>query len=378
MGGSRFNRCVFVAGLSAVMLTGSANGISFSIDGLSPEFTVGVQGVAGAGVITPGDIYTPVASFAGVGLTPVAPPGVLTINLPGEVNALSFGRAPASFNANHPASFSLDRGSAGVAGTASANEFAGAGLGSEQSSDIFRSTFNNTNTIFGDGDGVSQVGNPNPAAFPLNVGETATFPFPPQPPFPPSNSSDLDALDLRFSPSAGGGGPPSPTGRIFLSVDTGTAPSLGFSAGDVLVDPSGLGTATPGFYANEAVLGLIGANDIDALVVYDDGDNVFLPGTDIVLFSLAPGSGHLGLLDPISGLAINEGDILIDGASAQALLGSLSPNAAILHTAESLGLRTTRAGLGGNDNLNALDIPEPATGLLLCVTVPFVVRRSRF
>ena len=377
MGTSNFRASVFLAGLTAAVFTGSANGISFSIDGLSPEFTVGIQGVAGAGVIAPGDIYTPVASFAGVGLTPVAPPGVLTINLPGEVNALSFGRAPASFSANHPASFSLDRGSAGVVGTASANEFNGAGLGSEQSSDIFRSVYNNSNTLFGDGDGVSQFGNPNPAGFPLNVGETATYPFPPQPPIPPSNSSDLDALDLRFSPSAGGGGPPSPTGRIFLSVDASTAGSLGFSAGDVLVDPSGLGTANPNFYASSAILGLVGPNDIDALVVYDDGDNIFQPGTDIVLFSLAPGSAYLGQLDPITGLAITEGDILIDGASAQLLLGSLSPNAAILHTAESLGLRTTRAGLAGNDNLNALDVPEPATGLLLFVTASAVLRRTR-
>ena len=49
MGKRSFKGCVFVAGLSAAMLTGSAHGISFSIDGLSPEFTVGIPGVAGAG-----------------------------------------------------------------------------------------------------------------------------------------------------------------------------------------------------------------------------------------------------------------------------------------------------------------------------------------
>jgi hypothetical protein len=374
MGVSRFSSCAWVAGITACVFTGSASGISFSFDGLSPEWTVGVQGVAGAGILAPGDIFTPLASYGPIA-TPVAPPGLLVINLPGEINALSYGRAPASFNANDWANFSLDRGAAGLAGTASANEFSfGAGV-SEQSSDVFRSVFNNTNTIFADGDGVVQAGNPNPAAFPLGTGEFATFPFPPQPPIPPSGGADLDALDLRFNTNAQGG---SPTGTIFMSVDASTAGGLGFSAGDVLVDPSGLGTATPAFYASDAVLGLLpGGNDIDALVVYDDGDNVYLPGTDIVLFSLAPGSSYLGQLDPISGLAINEGDILIDGTSAQLLLGSLSPNAAILHTAESLGLRTTRAGFAGNDNLNALDVPEPAAFMVLsCMTLTVLRRRT--
>lgn len=36
-----------------------------------------------------------------------------------------------------------------------------------------------------------------------------------------------------------------------------------------------------------------------------------------------------------------------------------------LQAAESLGLRATRAGLAGNDNLNALDVPEPGTLCLL-------------
>ena len=117
MGVDSITKCAWIAGLTACVFTGSVSGISFSIDGLSPEFTVGVQFVAGAGVILPGEIFTPAASFGPVA-TPVAPPGVFVIPLPGEVNALSYGRAPASFSANDPASFSLDRGSAGLAGTA--------------------------------------------------------------------------------------------------------------------------------------------------------------------------------------------------------------------------------------------------------------------
>ncbi len=364
-----------LSGLLIFLCPVSAYGISYSIDGLSPEFAVGVQGVAPAGAILPGQIYTPVAAYAPV-VPPVAPPGVLVNFLPGEVNALSYGRAPNTFNANAPVYFSLDRGSAGLAGTGSAHEFNfGGGAGSEQSSDVFRTSFNNTNTLFADGDGVAQFGNPNGPAFPLGTGESATFPFPPQPPFPPALQADLDALDFRFNANFQGG---SPTGRSFLSVDTSTAFGLGFQADDILVDPTGIGTANPNFYTSGASLGLVpGSNDIDALIVYDDGDNQYLPGTDIIVFSLAPGSLYLGQLDPLTGMAINEGDILIDAASAQALLGSLGPGPAILHTAESLGLRTTRAGLAGNDNLNALDVPEPGTGLVVCLALVAGVRWPR-
>ena len=361
-------------------------GQSFSIDVGSPEITVGVSGSVGPGGLQPGEIFIPLAAFGAVA-PPVAPPALtsLIVISPGEVDGLSFGRRPPSvFIGNEPVVFSLDRSSSGLAGTASANEFNfGSGV-SEQSSDLFLSTFNATNTLFADGDGVVQAGNPNPAAFPLGAGEFATFPFPPGPP-PPLGGADLDAVDLRANLF----GPGSPTGRVFYSLDASSASAIGFSGGDVLVDPTGLGNPAS-VYASEMLLEILpigappGSNDIDALVVYDDGDNVFSPGGglvspgDFVLFSLAPGSAYLGQLDPITGLAIEAGDILMDGPSARALLGTATVGAAIFHTAESLGLRTVRQGFPSSDNLDALDVvPEPVSVLQLLLGVAVVCCRRR-
>ena len=56
----------------------------------------------------------------------------------------------------------------------------------------------------------------------------------------------------------------------------------------------------------------------------------------------------------------------MDDAAAVALLASSGGSPAILHTAESIGLKAVRSGGGADGNLNALDIvPEPTTALLL-------------
>ena len=342
--------------LLAGLASAPARGQTFSIDVNSPEVVVGSE--------QPGNLYIPAAAFGPV-VPPVVPPAVLNLNMTGELDALSFGRALNTFSTSAAVVFSLDRGSAGVAGTASSNEFNSGGGVSEQSSDVFHSKLAGTNTLFADGDGVVQAGNPNPAAFPLGTGEFPTYPFPPGPP-PAVGGADLDAFDLRANLF----GPGSPTGRMFFSLDSLSASP--FSGGDVLVDPTG-GGGLSNLYANEFSLGILpipflpGSNDLDALVVYDDGDNSFAAGLDIVLFSLAPGSTYLGQSDPLTGVAIEAGDVLIDAASAQAILGTpFGTGAAILHTAESLGLRTMRAGFQSSDNLNALDVvPEPASVTLL-------------
>lgn len=185
-------------------------------------------------------------------------------------------------------------------------------------------------------------------------------------PPPPTILGDVDAIDLRGTV----GGTGSPTGVYFTSLSTASASSAGFSGADILL--GGM------VYASALSLGLSVLDDIDALVVFDDGDGIFLPGTDIVLFSLAPGSMSLGSIDPVSGLAINEGDILIDDASAVVLLGSSGGLAASLHPAESLGLFTIRGGDLSNGNLNALDVvPEPTTALLLGLGLAALASRQR-
>lgn len=366
------SRVVLLALLGAVLAPLPVWGQTFSIDALSPEVTTGSE--------QPGNLYIPVALFGPV-VPPVTPPAVLNLTMTGEVDGISFGRAPSAFSTSAPVFFSLDRGSAGLAGTASSNEFNSGGGVSEQSGDVFRSILNGSNTIFADGDGVVQAGNPNPAALPLGTGEFPTFPFPPGPP-PAVGGADLDALDLRANLS----GPGSPTGRLFFSLSSLTAAP--FSGADVLVDPTGLGNP-PNLYLNEVQLGVLpapfppGSNDLDGLVVFDNGDNIYGPGIDIVLFSLAPGSSYLGQLDPLTGLPIEAGDVLIDAASAQAILGAApGSSAAILHKAELLGLRTVRGGFASSDNLDALDVvPEPSSLALAIMAVAalcFASRRGAF
>jgi hypothetical protein len=176
----------------------------------------------------------------------------------------------------------------------------------------------------------------------------------------------------------------SPTGAIFFSVLNagayGYAPGTG--AADVFIAPGTGGysipsavnmpPASPGGvpqpYASEVSLGFgpFLGNDIDALVVFDNGDNMYQPGIDVILFSLRANSPYLGTMDPILNIPIGPGDILIDGTSAMMLLGTLLPQPAILHRAETLGLVSSRSGVPQDDELNALDVfvPEPGSCVL--------------
>lgn len=370
----------------ALLAAASQAQVSFSIDILSPSVR-SAQITFPNPTVFPDDIFDEMSM---VGFAP--PPPLLQINGIGlggmggsfvEVNAYSQGRPLSQFSTSAPAVFSVDRGSAGVGGTASSNEFNIPG--SEQSSDLFFSIFNSNNTLFRDGDGVASGA--NPAAPPLALAEPTTVGGPIVP-IPPSSVGDLDGLDLRMSAGV------SPSTRIYFSVDQGTV-TVGtyggtISAADIFVNQltsgynqplggvAGNPPAAP-VYAPESALGFgqfIG-NDLDALVVFDDGDGQYLPGTDIIVFSLAPGSGFLGQTDSLLGLTVSPGDILVDGSTAVAL-GAANPTVGILHTAESLGLRTMRTGqFQSDDNLNALDIPEPATLALLLLGGLALLRRRR-
>jgi hypothetical protein len=347
----------------------SSSAQSFSVDSISP--TVQVSGGFAD------DVYNPVPG----GIPPVFPapfiglPGAGLNNL--ENDGFSYGRPLNAFSKTAPAYFSVDLGAHGLAGTAVSVEFNASG-GSEASSDVFFSNYIGGNALRFDGDGLATA--PNPAAPPLGVAEAGSYPVPM--PIPPSLTGDVDGLDLRNVVMGPTTGPSSPTGVIFFSLLNTSAYGPGFSPGDIFVAPGvpgysvpsgpSLPPVSPGVpqpYANEAALGMLPplvGNDIDALVVFDNGDNIYQPGSDIILFSLRSGSPYLSAFDPITGVQFSPGDILIDGTSAMALLGSATPVPAILHTAESLGLHTIRSGSQQNDELNALDVfvPEPNAGLL--------------
>lgn len=376
-------KCLLTLSVALLLLAPAASGQTFSLDPISPTV---LQGFG-----QPDDL------FLGQSAAPPAliPPVLLLPGVGNNTDGLSFGRPLNEFTKRAPAAFSVPRGSFGLAGTASGVE-SSAG---EEPSDVYRSIYTGTNTLLYDGDGVATA--PNPAAPPLSVAEPATFL--PQPIPPPTAVGDVDALDLRFS---AGMQPPLLNLTIYFSIDAASAAFGGYGGGASATDiyvGTGLppaGTYDSPFpavgtlpfspvgiqpYATEMQLGVIppgfgpGGNDVDALVVFDNGDNIYQPGQDVIAFSLTPGSIYIGHADPITGVAISPGDILIDGSSAQAILGAPTPNfAAILHTAESLGLRTVRThGVPADDDLNALDLPEPATLVLLTLGLGLAATRPR-
>lgn len=160
--------------------------------------------------------------------------------------------------------FSVDYGTAGDPGTATFNEAAA----NDEGADVYYSDGMGGNTLVWDGNGIAAGANPSAPS--LNLLEPG---------------DDLDAWEndsLIMGES-----------RIFYSVDTygmGAEIYTGI-AGDNF-------DATPTTYATKGQLGLGPSENIDALVVFDDGDGVF-NNTDYVLFSLgrnafkAPGSDIL-------------------------------------------------------------------------------------
>ncbi|MDA1266228.1 MAG: hypothetical protein O2816_14195 [Planctomycetota bacterium] len=149
--------------------------------------------------------------------------------------------------------------------------------------------------------------------------------------------------------------------------NTGSAFAHGASGADVLVSPA------PGIFggvwAPAFALGLdfVGPDDIDALVVGENGTGVFEPslvpydwfggGTDMLLFSVRRGSAVIGMPDSIFGIPIEEGDILT--TPLPTFLGGVSPFPGLFIAAEKLGLGTVRSGtamLPHGDDLDALDI----------------------
>jgi hypothetical protein len=342
----------------------------------------------GAGTIPPPAVVIPVGA-TGLGLLP-------TIGGISEVDALSYGNdlflTP---NSLVRWEFSVDEFALGIAtvpGPSVTTEGA-AGAG-EASADIYRSTTGSgplpvppaigpfgANTGIWDGNGGLtpfaapglNAREPHPAVAGLpdtgdNVDAWEADAAPGYPVYFSLDASFADVLE-------GGVAPP----------NSGTAMANGFVGGDVLV------TTTPGgppaVYAPAGLLGLSplipDVDDLDALVLWDDGDAVYQPttgpyswlaGTDMLLFSVRRDSAVIGTPDAIFGALIAPGDILVPFLTTG---GFFAPG--IMIPAELLGLTAFRSfpGVVGDD-LDALDvraIPEPSAlsllatgGLVLSVT----------
>ncbi len=265
--------------------------------------------------------------------------------------------------------FSVDEFAVGAAGTVIASE--GAAGAAEAAADAFSISLVPTLTApvpFLDGNGVAPSGALGLGLIEPNAPGAGS----------PDPGDNLDGLDANTTQAHIAGG-------LFFSLDagftdpleglalTGTAAANNRVGGDVLTFVTIFGFIST--YASATELGLDqagpGTDDIDALSLFDDGDGVYTPGIDSIAFSVRRGSAIIGTIDPFSGLAIEEGDVLTDALAVGGLAGAPP---AILVPAELLGLKTARThGVAFGDELDALDlvevVPEPSSIVLMASAV---------
>jgi hypothetical protein len=123
--------------------------------------------------------------------------------------------------------------------------------------------------------------------------------------------------------------------------------TTGVAGADIFVVPGGATTcASVSIYARWSDLGLNEGDDVDALALWDDGDGVYDPGVDRILYSLRRASSTIGTADCGGVNIIEAGDIL-------EACGFGAPR--IAFRADRLGLRTVRGGAAKADDLDALD-----------------------
>jgi hypothetical protein len=167
------------------------------------------------------------------------------------------------------------------------------------------------------------------------------------PEIPPTdpNGGPTDELDAGYVPkpinTAG-------TGPIYFSLDRAspslnTLPPGAGSGATVYVD---LNPGAPGGelrYAAPAQLNLVQHDDISAMLIFDNGDHVFQPGIDQVVFTLRPESPSLGVL----------------GVGSADLLTTSGLGITVYATAQELGLRPT-------DHVDMVDF-APCDDVLHCI-----------
>jgi hypothetical protein len=220
------------------------------------------------------------------------------------------------------------------------------------------------NLTFYDGEGTTPS---SPLGGPFGIGLIE-----PNPPGPgPDAGDNLDALDMlsTFNDVAGriyfslDAQFPDPLEAFFPPINSGTAIGNGFSGADILLTTPG---AAPFLFAPAPILGLdllgFDTDDLDALAIADVGIiGTYEPAIDSVLFSVRRGSAIIGTPDSVTGIPIEEGDIL----TRPPALG-LPP--AIVMPAEMMGLATRRSGTVTGpgfpfaDDVDALDVTRQNNG----------------
>jgi hypothetical protein len=372
-----------LAGTAALIAGPAAAQTTFSIDYKGP--TIAIPGPI---PITEGDLLMPVTGFPAPG--PLPPPviaiagGGLGLPLwpgcvghpPGiacgvEVDALSYG-VDMLFTPGMPRGsfkFSVDRFPVGIPSPVGPSVFSEAPIG-EAPTDVFIDVgpgawpcgfvppfgFPPVNWGLYDGDGLP---GPSPFAYP-GTGLIEPVPLVCVLPSPGDN---LDAVDVDgpivfpVYYSLDNFGPDFPCG---FAMGGSAAANGGFSAADILISPAG---GPPAVWAPAGLLGLdmagFSTDDLDALVLLENGTGVPEIGpcptwggpTDMILFSVRATSAVVGVIDPITGLPIEPGDILMPPVPP--LIPGQPPT--IFIAAENLGLSTFRF-FGFPDDMDALDI----------------------
>ena len=145
--------------------------------------------------------------------------------------------------------------------------------------------------------------------------------------------------------------------KVYFSID-----ALSASATSAFPTPASVilvsdGSWTSSVFADAAAIGLLPGDDIDALIVLDaGGDGIANAGTDRAVFSLSP---------------FSTSTYLASGAVyAAGLPGSLSPADVLVTNFDgSYELLAAAADLGllPEDNVDALEVPEPATMLWIAL-----------
>jgi hypothetical protein len=138
--------------------------------------------------------------------------------------------------------------------------------------------------------------------------------------------SPLDDADSGAGSGGTSPGPSEPPEYIFFSVATDSPSLPGLpgatpSGADIFIDHDPNACGGEILYVDPFTLGLVEADDIDAFIVFDDGDHMFSSGMDQVVFSLAPDSPSLGTSFSPADLFSSEGFGFFDLYSEAANLG---------------------------------------------------------
>ncbi len=169
---------------------------------------------------------------------------------------------------------------------------------------------------------------------------------------PPSHSRD-DVSGIRVPqdnvdamgrlPRMSGGGSEVVSVYFSARADSPSLPAMSApeppSGANVFFNPAPMQMMESLLFATYAQLGLMQADDIDALIVFDADQNGMYTSGDAVVFSLAPGSPSLDLIPGASS----------EGAAADVYMARAGQGPVVLAAASDLGLGEV------NDNIDALD-----------------------